>query len=63
MHKVFTLILFFIIGTSSYSQKDTLNSSYENLDLKFEQLKKELSNDIEQLKYSAELSNSRLEKK
>ena len=63
MYKVFTLILFFTIGTSSYSQKDTLNSYYETLDLKFEQLKKELSNDIEQLKYSSELSNSRLEKK
>ena len=63
MYKIFTLILFFIIGTSSYSQKDTLNSYFETLDLKFEQLKKELSYDIEQLKYSAELYNSGLEKK
>jgi hypothetical protein len=63
MNKLILSAILIMFGTSSYSQTDTIYYSNDDLDNKFEQIKEELNQNIEQYKNLTLSINSKIDQK
>ena len=63
MNKLILSAILIMFGTSSYSQTDTIYYSNDDLDKKFEQIKQELNQNIEQYKNITLSINSEIDQK